>query len=60
MLHAIGETGVHRIATEMEIRLARVPERPFANLVVEIEQRRLTCHFGGWLGGDQTARWRGG
>src|SRR3546814_8484139 len=41
MRDAIRETGVHRLAAEMEIGLAGMADRPFADAVVQIEQCRL-------------------
>src|SRR3546814_3228785 len=38
MLDAIGEAGIHRLAAEMEVGLARVPHRPAADAVVEVER----------------------
>ena len=58
MLHAVGEAGVRRLATEMEIGLTRMPDRPFADAVVELEQARLIGNLGARLGWNQAARWR--
>ena len=52
MIKAIGEAGVDRLAAEVEVGLARMAERPFADLVVQIEQARLVRHVGRRLGGD--------
>ena len=41
MLHAVREARVHLVAAEVEIGLAGMAERPFADLVVEIEQTGL-------------------
>lgn len=57
MLDAIGETWVHRRSTEVEIGLAGMTKRPFANLVVQVEQRRLARHFRTWPSWDE-ATWR--
>ena len=57
---AIGETGVRRLAAEVEVGLTRMAERPFADAVVEIEQAGLARHLGGWFGGYQPARRRRG
>src|SRR6185437_1996982 len=59
MLDAIREAGVRRLAAEIEIRLARVADRPFADAVVEVEQAGLVGDLRAWLGRDQAARRRG-
>src|SRR3546814_7282668 len=46
MLDAIGEAGVHGLPTEMEVGLARMPHRPAADTVVEVEQGRLVGDLG--------------
>ena len=56
MLDAIREAGVRRIAAEVEIGLAGMADRPFADAVVEIEQAGLVGDFGARLGRDQAAR----
>ena len=60
MLHAIGEAGVGLLAAEVEIGLAGVTNRPFADAIVEVEQARLVGDFRARLGGDQAARRGGG
>ena len=59
MVDAIGEAGVHLLATEVEIGLARMAERPFANSVVEIEQRGLASDFRARTCRDEATRRRG-
>src|SRR3546814_8751989 len=59
MLDAIGEAGIHRLAAEMEVGLARVPHRPAADAVVEVEQARLVGDLRAWLRGHEAARRRG-
>src|SRR5437763_4982930 len=56
MLDAIGESRIRLLAAEMEIRLAGVTDRPFADAVVEIEQARLVSDFGARLGRDKSTR----
>src|SRR5690606_31299361 len=60
MLDAIGEAGIDLLPAEMEVRLAGMTERPFANLLVEIEQARLVRHLRAGFGRHQPARRRGG
>lgn len=57
MFNAIWEARVHSLATEMEIRLARVAHWPTANLVAQIEQAGLVSDFRAWLFRNQPARW---
>ena len=47
MFHAIREAGIDRFAAEMEIRFARVPHGPAANLVGKIQQAGLVGD--GWV-----------
>src|SRR5215203_2274887 len=56
MLHAIWKARVRRLAAEVEIGLAGMAERPFADAVVKVEQAGLVSNFGARLGWDQTAR----
>src|SRR3954470_22220884 len=58
MLDAIGKAGVCLLPAEMEVGLAGMADRPFADAVVEIEQRRLVGDFGARLGRNQPARRR--
>lgn len=58
MFDAIGKARVHRFAAEMEIRLARMAHRPFADALREIEQARLVLIFGVELLWHQPARRR--
>src|SRR5437868_7957745 len=58
MRDAIGKARVGRLAAEMEIGLAGMADRPFADAVVQIEQRGLVGDLGAWLGRDQPARRR--
>src|SRR3546814_3285386 len=41
MLHAIRKAGIGGLPAEVEIRLARMTDRPFADLVAEVEKRGL-------------------
>ena len=59
MIKAIREAGIDLIATEMEIGFTGMAQRPFANLVVQIQQASLVSHFRGRFGRDETA-WRCG
>src|SRR6185369_3642231 len=59
MLDAIGEAGVRLLAAEMEVGLPGMADRPFADAVVQIEQRGLVGDFRARLGGDQSARGSG-
>src|SRR4051812_45347249 len=59
MFDAIREAGVGRMAAEMEIGLAGMADRPFADAIVELEQASLVGDFGARLGRHQAARWRG-
>ena len=59
MLDAIREAGVHLDAAEMEIGLARMPHRPAADAVVEVEQAGLVGHLRARLGRHEAARRRG-
>ena len=56
MLDAIGVAGVGLLAAEMEVGLAGMAHRPFADAVVELEQAGLVGDFGARLGRDQAAR----
>jgi hypothetical protein len=56
MVDAIREAGICRTAAEVEIRLARVPQRPFANLLVKIEEARLVGDVRAWLCRHEAAR----
>ena len=56
MFDAIRKAGVHRFATEMEIGFARMPHRPAADAVAQIEQAGLVGDLGARLGRNQTAR----
>src|SRR6185503_17954256 len=47
---------VRGIAAEMEIGLAGMAQRPFADAVVQIEQAGLVGHFGARLGRNQPPR----
>ena len=58
MRDAIGEAGVHGITAEMEIGLARMAQRPFADAIIQVEQAGLARDFGARLGRNQTARRR--
>ena len=60
MVDAIREAGIGRLPAEMEIGLAGMPDRPFADLLVEIEKAGLVGHFRARLGRDEPARrcWR--
>ena len=58
MLDAIREAGIGLIAAEMEIGLAGMADRPFADLLVEIEQAGLVGDLGARLGRDEAARRR--
>src|SRR3954466_3202380 len=58
MLHAIREAGIGLVAAEMEIGLAGMADRPFADLLVEIEQAGLLGDLGARLGRDEAARRR--
>src|SRR3954469_20886676 len=59
MLDAIREPGIGRIAAEVEIGLAGMADRPFADTIVEIEQAGLVGDLGAGLGRHQAARRRG-
>src|SRR5260221_6414293 len=59
MRDTIGEAGVRRLAAEVEVRLARMAHRPFADAVVQIEQAGLVGDLGARLCGHETARRRG-
>src|SRR4051812_3091275 len=56
MLDAIGKAGVRLLAAEMEIGLAGMADRPFADLLVEIEQAGLVGNFRARLGRNEPAR----
>lgn len=55
MIDAVRETWVHRLATEMEIGLARMAQRPFADAVVQVEQAGLARNIGRRLCRHQAA-----
>src|SRR4029079_14218715 len=59
MLHAVREARVRRLPAEVEVGLARMPHRPFADAVVQIEEAGLAANLGARLGRHQAAR-RGG
>ena len=59
MLDAIREARVGLLPAEVEVGLAGMADRPFADAVVEIEQAGLVGDLGARLGRDQAAR-RGG
>src|SRR5207248_381494 len=59
MVDAIRKAGIGRVAAEMEVGLAGMADRPFANTVVEVEQPGLFGHFGARLSRNQAARRRG-
>ena len=52
MLDAIGKARVRRLAAEIEVRLARVADRPFADAIVELEKARFVGDLGARLGGN--------
>src|SRR3954463_10747966 len=58
MLDAIGKAGIGGRPAEMEIGLAGMADRPFADLLVEIEQAGLVGDLRARLGGNQAARRR--
>src|SRR5690606_3427807 len=60
MFDAIREPGVHLLAAKMEVRLARMPHRPTADAVVEVEQAGLVGNLGARLGRNQAPRRRWG
>src|SRR5690349_9293018 len=51
---AIGKAGVGRLAAEVEVGLAGMAHRPFADAVVEIEQAGLVGDLGARLGRNQS------
>ena len=60
MFHAVGEAGIHRFAAKMEVRFARMPHRPFANPLSQIQQSRLAGNFrAGFCRHQSTGRGRG-
>src|SRR5207237_4673724 len=59
MLDAIREARIGLIAAEVEIGLAGMADRPFADPLVEIEQAGLVGDLGARLGRDEAARRRG-
>jgi hypothetical protein len=59
MLDAIWETGIGQLAAEIEIRLARMADRPFADAIIKIEQAGLVGDLGTGLCRDKPARRRG-
>src|SRR5205814_5374136 len=59
MRNAIRKAGVGGLTAKMEVGLARVPHRPLADAVVELEQTGFVCDLGARLGRNQAARWRG-
>jgi len=56
MCDAIGESGVRLLAAEVEVGLARVTHRPFADAVVQIEQAGLVGYLRARLGRNKAAR----
>ena len=56
MFDAIGEARVRRLAAEVEVGLARMADRPFADPLIEVEQARLVGDVGARLGGHDPAR----
>ena len=56
MLDAIGEARIGLLAAEVEVRLAGMADRPFADAVVQFEQAGLVGHFAARLGRYQPAR----
>src|SRR5688572_1845094 len=58
MLDAIREAGIGGRAAEMEVGLAGMADRPFADLLVEVEQAGLVGDLGARLGRDEAARRR--
>ena len=58
MLDAIRKARVRLLAAEVEVGLAGMADRPFADAVVEVEQAGLVGDFGARLGRDQAARRR--
>src|SRR3954465_15107357 len=58
MLDAIREARIGGRAAEMEIGLAGMADRPFADLFVEIEQAGLVGDLRARLGGGEAARRR--
>jgi len=56
MFHAIGETGVHLLAAEVEIWFAGMAHRPAADLFRQIEQAGLVGDFRARLGWHKAAR----
>ena len=59
MRDAVREAGVHLVTTKMEIGFAGMPDWPFADFFVEIEQARFARDFGTRFGGNETTRRRG-
>src|SRR3546814_13444475 len=59
MLHAIRKAGIGGLPAEVEIRLARMADRPFADLVAGVEKRGLALDLLARLGRNGTARRRG-
>jgi hypothetical protein len=60
MLDAIREAGIGRVAAEVEIGLTRMAHRPFADLLVEIEQAGLVGDLRARLGGTRRRGGAGG
>src|SRR5687767_15601501 len=58
MFDAIGKAWIGGLAAEVEIRLAGMADRPFADLLVEVEQAGLVGDLGARLGGDEPPRRR--
>ena len=61
MVDAIGKTGVHLIPTKVEIRFTGVTKRPFADPIIQIEQRCFVRNFGAGARRNQPTgrcRWR--
>jgi hypothetical protein len=57
---AVREAGVHLVAAEVEVRLARMPHRPAAHAVVEVEQAGLVGHSALGLAGTKRRGGAGG
>ena len=55
MFDAIREARVHLVAAEVEVRLARMTDGPFADLLVKVEQARFAGNICAWLRRDKTA-----
>src|SRR4029078_1646486 len=59
MLDAVREARGRRLPAEVEVGLARMPHRPFADAIVQIEEAGLVGDLGARLGRHQSARRRG-